>query len=312
MRMRKSRFVFANRLSTKKLNVEKISSMLSFIKSVVYVTRSLKKIRSIPVSAETKKKIEKACYQVFCFTPKSKKSGDIDLAGYKVRYCHFGSFEYVFNELFVQNEYQLNVSTDSPVILDCGSNIGLTSIYFQLLWPSAKITAFEPDQQAFECLKENVEVNKLNNITIHNIALAGKEGELKFYSEQNVSGSLTSSLSQSSGSVEVVVKADKLSNYIDSKIDILKIDIEGAEDEVMEELRQTGKLANIEQIMMEYHHHMDGNTDKLSTMLGLLEQQGFGYQIEGAMIRPPELGSPQNLIIYAYNKSLIASRQNKD
>ncbi len=277
--------------------------MLQFIKHIVYVTRSLKKIRSIPVSNELKRKIEQACYRVFCFTSRSQKTGMVEIADYKVSYCHFGSFEYVFDEIFIKNEYQLSVSRENPVILDCGSNIGLTSLYFKMLWPKAKITAFEPDKEAFECLKKNMEENGLEDVDIHNIALAGEEGELEFYSDQDVSGSLTSSLSMSSGGSKVVVQAKKLSSFISGKIDLLKIDIEGAEDEVMEDLRLAGKLSDIEQIMMEYHHHMDKGIDKLSSMLSLLEQEGFGYQVEGNMSRPPQVGEAQNMIIYAYNKS---------
>jgi hypothetical protein len=66
---------------------------------------------------------------------------------------------------------------------------------------------------------------------------------------------------------------------------------------------ETGKLALIRQIHLEYHHHIDCEEDKLSAMLGILEKEGFEYQIAGGRTsRWPKAGSFQDISLYCYRK----------
>ena len=69
----------------------------------------------------------------------------------------------------------------------------------------------------------------------------------------------------------MLVKVDKLSNYIKQKVDLLKIDIEGAEIDVLTDLFRSKKLNLVENMIIEYHHHIDPKIDNLSRLLYLLE-----------------------------------------
>jgi hypothetical protein len=80
------------------------------------------------------------------------------------------------------------------------------------------------------------------------------------------------------------------------------MDIEGAETEVLSELCAAGKLNLIKQAVVEYHHHIDKDADSLSTVLGMLETAGFGYQINAVLRRPFKAGWFQDVLIYAYQK----------
>src|SRR6266487_3582389 len=53
-------------------------------------------------------------------------------------------FEGMYNETFKYNQYRFTADTSAPFILDCGSNIGVSVVYFKTLYPQAKIIAFEP------------------------------------------------------------------------------------------------------------------------------------------------------------------------
>ncbi len=60
------------------------------------------------------------------------------------------------NEIFVEEVYRFQSDTNTPLIIDCGSNIGLSIIYFKRLFPEAKIIGFEPDNEIFKILENNI------------------------------------------------------------------------------------------------------------------------------------------------------------
>jgi hypothetical protein len=78
---------------------------------------------------------------------------------------------------------------------------------------------------------------------------------------------------------QIVVQSRRLSDYIEGPIDLLKLDVEGAEDRVICDLAQSGKLRWIRQVIVEYHHNMPGQQSKLADFLRTLENCGMPYQI---------------------------------
>jgi hypothetical protein len=96
------------------------------------------------------------------------------------------------------------------------------------------------------------------------------------------------------------VRAVRLSTFITEEVDFLKIDIEGAEMEVLEELAASGKMNLVQQMAIEFHHHVVRNDDRMSRFLKTLEVQGYGYQLRTAMQRPVYMGSFQDIMVYAY------------
>ncbi len=52
-----------------------------------------------------------------------------------------------FEEIFEQEIYQFNPRTEKPLIIDCGANIGLATIYFKQQYKKSKVLAFEPDPE---------------------------------------------------------------------------------------------------------------------------------------------------------------------
>ncbi|HET7425244.1 MAG TPA: hypothetical protein VFJ92_16880, partial [Gemmatimonadales bacterium] len=72
------------------------------------------------------------------------------LHGLTFQYRNAPEFELLAHEIFEGGEYEFPCDTDAPVILDCGSHIGLSVAWFKRRFPKARITAFEPDPQNFE------------------------------------------------------------------------------------------------------------------------------------------------------------------
>ena len=65
--------------------------------------------------------------------------------GKEIRIVDIASFNFLKLELFEHQIYKFKCDTETPYIIDCGANIGLSIIYFKLLFPKAEIIAFEPD-----------------------------------------------------------------------------------------------------------------------------------------------------------------------
>lgn len=273
--------------------------MLNLIRKPLQIFRLYKQTFQQPISKALKKIIFKTAIKVNILKPKNRGEGSINIGNLKVKYCHFGNLEYVFNEVFLRSEYLVKIEKDEPVIIDAGANIGLTTLYFKLLWPKSSIIAFEPDEKAFDCLDQNIKGNKLEDVFVKQSALAKEKGQLTFYSDADSDGSLTNSSSQVGGTNKTQVEAVKLSEYITQPVDLLKMDIEGGEFDVMDDLIGSGKISFVNQIYMEYHHNLPGQAGKLGGMLSDLESNGFDYQIRGDFDKPPAASNSQNLVIFA-------------
>jgi hypothetical protein len=98
------------------------------------------------------------------------------------------------------------------------------------------------------------------------------------------------------------VKSTKLSHFINENVRFLKLDVEGSETEVIEELKKADKLRYIDQMVIEYHHHIYKNEDSLSRILLTLEDSNFGYQFDCQCSRPWKKNKYQDVLIYAYRK----------
>src|ERR1700759_697713 len=108
--------------------------------------------------------------------------------GFRVEHFVRGGPSLLYREIFVRQYYHFVAPTASPVILDCGANVGMATIYFKWLYPNAKVTAFEPDPKTFNLLRLNLRVNRLD-VETHNCALWDEDGELDFHIDANQPGS---------------------------------------------------------------------------------------------------------------------------
>jgi len=226
------------------------------------------------------------------------------LGVFKVRFVGRSSFAFQQREIFEERQYLFETDNAAPFVVDCGANIGMSILYFKDIYPEARILAFEPDPAAFACLRENVTGNALSNIQLENAALASMEGETDFFYDRADPASLRMSIvRERMPRDKKTVRAVRLSRFLDEEVDFLKLDVEGAELDVIRELADTGKLRLVRQMLVEYHHHIVRTHDGLSKFLALLEEDGFGYQIEGHIDRPLPRERAQDLRIYGYRKS---------
>lgn len=175
--------------------------------------------------------------------------------GLTVHFKNYSAFKFLFVEIFLKEEYYFTSEKSDPCIIDCGANIGMAIFFFKFFYPASKIIAFEPDQESFTFLKENIENNQFKDVVIHNLAVSDKEGEVIFYSDTInpfLKTTIRGAIIPEKLSMSKVLTAP-LSGFINGPIDLLKIDIEGSEDIVILELAQTNKLMQVEEMIIEYH-----------------------------------------------------------
>jgi FkbM family methyltransferase len=220
--------------------------------------------------------------------------------GFRAKFADYASFVYLFEEIFIQGSYRFQTDNLSPLIFDCGSNIGISVLYFKLLYPEARIVAFEPGPETFALLKSNVESNGLKNVELHNLALSDTAGTVPFFSSHSASvvASVFSGRTEID-SAETSVPCQPLSRFIRESIDYMKMDIEGAELLCIPEIARTGRLKNIRKLAIECHHNLAEGRSLLTTILATLELDRFSFQLSSVARPPIHQGLTQDVLVYA-------------
>ncbi len=235
-------------------------------------------------------------------TAMNSKGHETDLLGFHVSYLDEEPFHYALREVFVHADYLFETENDAPVIFDCGANIGLAMLYFKRLYPKALISCFEADPATAAILQKNVEQNHLENVSTYNLMLANDSGERSFYIGATEAGNLrmSGSANRIPNHREIQVKAAKLSDYVNGPVDLLKMDVEGAEFEIIADLKSSKKISLVQRMVIEYHHKIEGQPSRMSKFLALLEEEGFEYQLSGHCLPVTRQNTFQDILIGAY------------
>jgi len=191
-----------------------------------------------------------------------------DLLGFPIELVDAPSFLAMYTDIFRLEHYRFQSQSPCPYIIDGGANIGLITLYFRKLYPGAKIIAFEPDPQIFGVLERNVQGNGFADVTLVRSALWISKQKLRFTSD----GSWWGRMSRGGDASDQEVETVRLRDYLDRPVDLLKLDIEGAEAEVLHDCG--GALARVRNLFVEYHSFA-GERQKISGLLQLLSSAGF-------------------------------------
>jgi FkbM family methyltransferase len=200
--------------------------------------------------------------------------------GFHWQVHHGATFLNQFESIFVDQIYQFNCASKTPVIIDCGANMGTSVLYFKWLFPQAKVVAFEPDKHIFEVLNNNISKNKFNDVSLINKAVWTNHQDMFFNSNKAQSSKLI--IDESAIKVACVRLKDFMQDF--KQIDFLKLDIEGAELPVLQDI--ASELHRVKHLFIEYHS-MVHEPQKLSQLLSILEQAGMRYFIGGNHSKSP-------------------------
>lgn len=178
----------------------------------------------------------------------------------------------VFDEIFKEREYKILdpiIKNSKTAILDIGAHIGLFSVYSRTFNLNAPIFAYEPDEDNFAVLKENLKSNAVQNIRIKMLAVSNKtQNEKMFLSPDSHNHSLLAEAKVDSNKWKNVqtTTLDKILEKIIA-CDLIKIDCEGAEFKIIEAV-SPDSFKKIRAIYIEYHEFTeDLKKEKIADIL---------------------------------------------
>jgi FkbM family methyltransferase len=207
--------------------------------------------------------------------------GKTGLFGKEIMFSDSASFLYMYDEIFSKEIYDFVYEQQSPFVLDAGSNIGLSIIYFKNKYPYSRIIGFEADPKIYNILKKNVEAMGFNSVELHNTALWDQAQEMEFVSQGADAGRMGEFVRNEGFGEVLKIESDILSRYIDQEVDLLKIDIEGAETRVLCECRH--KLFQVKRLFVEYHSFTN-RPQELATLLDILSAAGYRVHIKTVFV----------------------------
>ncbi|MEU3224787.1 FkbM family methyltransferase [Streptomyces sp. NPDC006976] len=162
--------------------------------------------------------------------------------------------QYMYDEIFQQGCYDGLELGDAPTVLDAGGNIGMFALYIKSRYPDAEVHSFEPMPNNIALFRKNVELHGLSDVTLHETALGSapeagvefsffpllpanstrypeiKEGPKAQMAEQH--GDLAEEFYTAE---KVTVDVERIAAFFpeDREIALLKVDVEGAEPDVL-------------------------------------------------------------------------------
>ena len=163
---------------------------------------------------------------------------------------------------------------NDDIVIDIGGHIGLFSIYAAQKCKSGKIFTFEPVKDNFKILKENIETNKIKNIFPENVAISNKSSKVTIFLSDDDAGHGMYSKSSNTITIDAInLEEIFLKNNL-KKCDFLKIDAEGAEFDILENISED-MLKTISKIVIEYHIFEDNSIKRLENIIEKFEKNGF-------------------------------------
>jgi FkbM family methyltransferase len=168
----------------------------------------------------------------------------------------------VFEEVFLHKTYDLKLDIKPKFILDCGANIGLSSIFLKSRFPDSFIVAVEPEVSNYMLAEHNLSYY-YPSIECIKAAIWHRTSRLRIQNKN--SGKWAFRVEECSadeeGGIEAVTIGQIMRRYKRGSIDILKIDIEGAESELFSGNYEEW-LPNAKLIMIELHDHIRKGSSK--------------------------------------------------
>ncbi|MEU7641919.1 FkbM family methyltransferase [Streptomyces sp. NPDC039016] len=198
---------------------------------------------------------------------------------------------FIHQEVFVDHAYGDEDLGEAPFIVDVGANIGLFSLNMRRRYPGARIVAYEPAPETACVLRRNLELHGITDITVHTHALGAEAGTAAFTYYPAMPGNSTfypegkarqkqvtaellgaEQAEASFASNPLTVGVERLSRSLAEHhpdravIDLLKIDVEGAELDVLAGIDETD-WARIRNVALEVHNTAVSQVDDVEELL---------------------------------------------
>jgi FkbM family methyltransferase len=166
------------------------------------------------------------------------------------------------------------------MLVDIGANIGMVTLTWANRFPQARIHAYEPHPRTYRTLEMNVSQNALGDrVETFREAVGRRPGHLAL-SSPSLSVLATAYASAATAAIRVLcVDVNEVARRAGRRIDVLKIDAEGAEADILEGA-SSDSLAAVREVVLEYHDGLVPGARQRCARI--LEAAGFQLRIQPA------------------------------
>lgn len=182
----------------------------------------------------------------------------------------------LFRDIILDDEYKLSLIKDENIIniVDVGANLGMFSIAARITFENANIHAYEPNPNNIPNLGKH---GKEFNFRIYEEALGFEKGrgELAFTTSHDTSARISN---KDEGLVIISDLDTVIHRFKNRKIDLLKLDCEGAEFEI---LKNSKALKHVRFLSMEYHLPVKGSEAVINDLISRLNDLNFKVMHHG-------------------------------
>lgn len=196
-------------------------------------------------------------YKDFFDSSRQGEETSFSLTGYPHKlYLRRGtSDEPTLRQVFMNTRYEMDLGFSPKTILDGGANVGYASVFFAHKYPDAEVLSIEPDNSNFEQVKKNTA--HYPNVTPIQTAIWGNSSFLKIINPktEHWAFEVAECDATDAGAFKAVSIADLIAKQGWESIDILKLDIEGAEMSVFQEGYEEW-LPKVRLLIIELHERM--------------------------------------------------------
>lgn len=213
-----------------------------------------------------------------------RQPGVLVVGGKLLRYADMHSFYYQARQIFGERVYDFQCATKTPRIIDCGAHVGLASLFLKECYPGGRITAFEADAALAETCRANFQTFGHADIDVVQAAVWTHDKGVSFDTSHDDAGHVVEGAGTKVPSV-------RLKDLLGEPVQFLKLDVEGAEFELIADCGAA--LKNVERMIIEVHA-MDAKQAPIGASLGTLESQGFRYVLSDlhAAVWAPSAAKP--------------------
>jgi len=216
-----------------------------------------------------------------------KGRGAVSIWGLKHFSANWRMTEFLIKEIYIGMAYFFPLQK-AEKIFDVGANCGFAALFFKSMFPHAEIVSIEPQARESGLLREAVSLNHLDGIRVLQYAVGQTEDQAILSVNEKNPGFSSLLKSRAGGKNEEFVSVVRLSSLLpEQPVDLLKMDIEGAEGAVLNELSEAGCLSvnRIRNMIIEVHRFEGSGLENFTEILNLIARHGYEYCLQARAFR---------------------------